>query len=155
VRSRPPRSGARFFSVSVCYIGPLEDGERVLEPLRDFGKPVDRIAPLTYLQIQSANDSIFPRGRRYYWKAQFLGELTDDAIDTVLSAYAKAPAAASLLVLQHVGGAILVCLSLKRHTSTAMRSMIAFRFQSGMIRAMTKRTSDGRAIYGARCGRFR
>jgi FAD/FMN-containing dehydrogenase len=100
-------SGARFFSVSACYIGPLEEGERILKPLRDFGAPVeDRIAPVTYLQIQSANDSIFPRGRRYYWKAQFLRELTDDAIDTVLSAYAKAPAAASLLILQHVGGAI-------------------------------------------------
>ena len=57
------------------------------------------------MEIQSAGDAIFPRGRRYYWKAQFLRELSDAAIDTLLGSYARAPAG-SLLVLQHVGGAI-------------------------------------------------
>src|SRR5260221_5141636 len=75
----------RFFSVSACYVGSIDEGERVLKPLREYGAPVeDRIAPISYLQIQSAGDSIFPRGRRYYWKAQFLGEITDRAIDTLL-----------------------------------------------------------------------
>jgi FAD/FMN-containing dehydrogenase len=100
-------SGERYFSVSVCYTGPIKEGERVVRALREYGPPAeDRIAPVTYLQIQSAGDSIFPRGRRYYWKAQFLRELTDAAIDTLLDAYAAAPSVNSLVVLQHVGGAI-------------------------------------------------
>ncbi|SJM35275.1 FAD/FMN-dependent dehydrogenase [Mesorhizobium delmotii] len=99
-------SGERFFSISACYIGPLGEGEQIVQPLREYGTPVeDRIAPVPYLQIQSAGDSIFPRGRRYYWKAQFMREISDQAIDTVLSAYATAPSE-SLLVLQQVGGAI-------------------------------------------------
>ena len=99
-------SGERFFSVSACYVGSIDEGERVLKPLREYGAPVeDRIAPISYLQIQSAGDSIFPRGRRYYWKAQFLREITDRAIDTLLATYATAPSE-SLLVLQQVGGAI-------------------------------------------------
>jgi hypothetical protein len=43
------------------------------------------------VQVQSAGDALFLRGRRYYWKAQFLRELTDAAIDTLIAAYATAP----------------------------------------------------------------
>jgi len=100
-------SGEKYFSISVCYAGPIDEAERVVKPLRDYGRPVeDRIAPTTYLQIQSAGDSIFPRGRRYYWKAQFLRTLTDEAIDTLLANYANAPSVSALIVLQQVGGAI-------------------------------------------------
>ncbi|MBR0693584.1 FAD-binding oxidoreductase [Bradyrhizobium lablabi] len=99
-------SGERVFSISACYIGPIDEGERILKPLRGYGAPIqDQIAPRSYVEIQSAGDAIFPRGRRYYWKAQFLRELSKAAIDTLLNGYATAPAE-SLLVLQHVGGAI-------------------------------------------------
>lgn len=99
-------SGERVFSISPCYIGPIEEGERALKPLRTYGAPIqDQIAPRAYVEIQSAGDANFPRGRRYYWKAQFLRELSDPAIDVLLSTYASAPSG-SLLVLQHVGGAI-------------------------------------------------
>jgi FAD/FMN-containing dehydrogenase len=99
-------SGERVFSISACYAGPIDEGERIVRPLRAYGPPIqDQIAPRLYVEIQSAGDATFPRGRRYYWKAQFLRELSDAAIDTLLAAYATAPAE-SLLVLQHVGGAI-------------------------------------------------
>jgi FAD/FMN-containing dehydrogenase len=99
-------SGERVFGISVCYVGPIEEAEKAIKPLRGYGTPIqDQIAPRSYVEIQSAGDAIFPRGRRYYWKAQFLRELSDAAIDTLLTAYATAPSE-SLLVLQHVGGAI-------------------------------------------------
>jgi hypothetical protein len=99
-------SGERVFSISPCYAGPIEEGERVLKPLRAYGAPIqDEIAPRAYVEIQSAGDANFPRGRRYYWKAQFLRELSDRAIDVLLERYADAPSG-SLLVLQHVGGEI-------------------------------------------------
>lgn len=99
-------SGERVFSVSACYVGPIDEGERVVRPLRGYGAPIqDEIAPRPYVEIQAAGDPVFPRGRRYYWKAQFLRELSDAAIDTLLASYATATAE-SLLVLQHVGGAI-------------------------------------------------
>jgi FAD/FMN-containing dehydrogenase len=100
-------SGERFFSVSACYIGPPESGESVLAPLMEFGSPVQTsLGAIPYLQIQSKGDVIFPRGRRYFWKAQFLSEISDSAIDALLEAYAAAPSVASLLVFQQVGGAI-------------------------------------------------
>jgi len=100
-------AGERFFGISACYAGSIEEGWRAVEPLRTFGRPVeDRIAPIPYLQIQAAGDPIFPRGRRYYWKAQFLRELGENAIDAMLAAFPGAPSVFSMLVLQHVGGAI-------------------------------------------------
>ncbi|MBN8971795.1 MAG: FAD-binding oxidoreductase [Rhizobiales bacterium] len=99
-------TGERVLGISACYIGPIDEGERVVKSLRAHGAPLqDDIAPRSYVDIQSAGDPLFPRGRRYYWKAQFLRELSDAAIDTLLTSYATAPAE-SLLVLQQVGGAI-------------------------------------------------
>jgi FAD/FMN-containing dehydrogenase len=99
-------SGERVFSISACYVGPIDEGEQAIKSLRTYGAPVQhQIGPRSYVEIQSAGDAIFPRGRRYYWKAQFLRELSDPAIDALLRAYASAPAE-SLLVLQQVGGAI-------------------------------------------------
>jgi len=100
-------SGDRAFSISACYVGPPAAGEPVIAPLMEFGSPIDsRLQAIPYLQIQSAGDSLFPRGRRYYWKAQFLREISDGAIDALLDTYAQAPNHSSLLVFQQVGGAI-------------------------------------------------
>ncbi|WP_246776510.1 FAD-binding oxidoreductase [Bradyrhizobium sp. CCBAU 53351] len=100
-------SGERFFSISGCYVGSHHDGERALSPIVKFGAPVETsLARVPYLEIQSGGDALFPRGRRYYWKAQFLREVGAGAIDALLDAYARAPNTSSLLVFQHVGGAI-------------------------------------------------
>lgn len=100
-------SGERFFSISACYVGPADVGGAVLQPLMDLDSPVDaRLELVPYLQMQSGNDAVFPRGRRYYWKAQFLQRIDAGAIDAVLSSYARSPSSSSLLVFQHVGGAI-------------------------------------------------
>ncbi|TPL06749.1 FAD-binding oxidoreductase [Mesorhizobium sp. B2-4-14] len=100
-------TGDRGFSISACYVGSPEAGEPVIAPLMTFGSPIEsRLQAVPYLQIQSAGDSLFPRGRRYYWKAQFLREISDGAIDALLDRYAAAPNRSSLLVFQQVGGAI-------------------------------------------------
>lgn len=102
-------AGERMFSVAVFYSGALDEAERVIAPLLEYarGKAVDQqLGRVPYLQVQSAGDAVFPRGRRYSWKAQFMRELTDDAIDALLDVYRRAPGGDALLVLQQVGGAI-------------------------------------------------
>ena len=100
-------SGERCFSISACYAGAPESGRQLLETLMESGSPADcRLERVPYLQIQSNGDGAFPRGRRYYWKAQFLKEIDDGAIDALLGAYECSPSLSSLLVFQHVGGAI-------------------------------------------------
>ena len=104
-------AGEPVFGISICFMGPLDEGEpalaRALESLRSKVAPLDeQTAVVPYLAVQSAGDSIFPRGRRYYWKAQFLQEISIAAIDAILAAYIRAPSMASLAVFQQVGGAI-------------------------------------------------
>lgn len=99
--------GKPVLSVSPFFTGEIDEGRRVLEPFRRLGRPLeDGIAPVPYLRVQSGGDSIFPPGRRYYWKAQYLDEPGDTAFDTLLERFAAAPAAGCLAVLQQVGGAI-------------------------------------------------
>ena len=66
--------------------GPVEEGERVLRPLRAFGSPmVDVIVPKPFVMHQAMLDAVQPPGRNYYWKSDDLLELTDDAIDTIVA----------------------------------------------------------------------
>jgi FAD/FMN-containing dehydrogenase len=91
----------------VAITGQLEDGQRVLGPLRK-GLPAvaDQIGPVSYVQLQKAGDASFPRGHRFYWKAQFLRQISDGAIDTLLDRFPTVPSPRSFFVFQQVGGAI-------------------------------------------------
>jgi FAD/FMN-containing dehydrogenase len=64
------------------------------------------IVPTAYTALQASADPLFARGRRYYWKAQFLRQISDAAIDAFVSGYESATSPLSLAVLQQVGGAI-------------------------------------------------
>lgn len=99
--------GKRLLALSACYAGPVEEGERALRPLREFGEPLqDLIAPVPYAALQASADPLFVRGRRYYWKAQFLKDIPDTVIEVLTEGYARASSPLSLAVLQQVGGAI-------------------------------------------------
>ena len=97
--------GNAVFSVALCYSGEIADGERVLQPLRSFGPPtVDAVAPFDYCAFQSGGDTGFPDGRQHYWKASFLPELSDEAIDILLHHAAQMPSPYSAVGLQQMSG---------------------------------------------------
>ena len=98
--------GAGVISVSVCYCGPLEEGERVLRPLREFGSPqADNIEPMAYTTLQSAPDAGFPPGRRHYWKSSYLKELSEEAIEVMAEYVSEMPSPATGVGLQQMHGA--------------------------------------------------
>jgi hypothetical protein len=99
--------GQRVVAISACYIGPLEDGERVLQPLRRFGAPLaDQIGPIAYTELQATGDARFPIGYRYYWKTHFVVDLSDDAIEATTNYFASVPSPQSVIVFQQYGGAV-------------------------------------------------
>jgi len=65
-----------------CYTGPEEKAEEVFQPIRDFGPPaMYGIQPMPYPALQTAFDALYPPGLQWYWKGDFVNELTDEAID--------------------------------------------------------------------------
>jgi FAD/FMN-containing dehydrogenase len=65
--------GKPIVAIFACYSGRLEDAERVLAPIKSFGSPVgDILQPRTYVSQQSLLDATQPKGRRYYWKSEYL-----------------------------------------------------------------------------------
>lgn len=99
--------GKHGFAISAFYGGPVDEGERLLRPLRKALVTVeDRIGPVSYVQLQKAGDASFPRGHRFYWKAQFLREVTESAANALIDRFPSVPSASSFFVFQQVGGAI-------------------------------------------------
>jgi FAD/FMN-containing dehydrogenase len=98
--------GSLVSGVSVCYCGELEEGERVLRPLRAFGSPLeDGIRPMPYTTLQSASDGGFPSGQQHYWKASFLQDLTEEAIEVLAHFVSEMPSPDSGVGLQQMHGA--------------------------------------------------
>jgi FAD/FMN-containing dehydrogenase len=68
--------GRPIVALFVCYSGPAAEGERLLAPLRALGAPVgDVIQKRPYVSQQSLLDATQPKGRRYYWKSEYLRAL--------------------------------------------------------------------------------
>jgi FAD/FMN-containing dehydrogenase len=92
--------------VASCYCGDLQEGERVLRPLRQFGSPlVDEMKPMPYTAMQGLFGPSFPWGNRNYWKSSFLRELPDAAVDAVVSHVERLCSPLSAVALEYYGGA--------------------------------------------------
>jgi FAD/FMN-containing dehydrogenase len=65
--------GKPIVAFFVCYSGPVEEAERVLAPITSYGSPVGNIVQRrTYVSQQALLDATQPKGRRYYWKSEYL-----------------------------------------------------------------------------------
>ena len=65
--------GKDMVAVFVCYTGPIEEGERLIAPLKALGATAgDVVQRRTYVSQQSLLDATQPKGRRYYWKSEYL-----------------------------------------------------------------------------------
>jgi len=99
--------GKPLVAIFAAHSGPLGDGERDVQPLREFAEPVaDLIGPIPYLALQSLIDPIWEPGAHNYMKAGFLGGLDDGAIDALLAGHACATSRMSEIHVEHLGGAV-------------------------------------------------
>src|SRR5919109_312815 len=74
--------GKLVVGVACCYAGPVEEGEKTVRPLKEFGSPVlDLCVPKPYVAHQAMLDLSFPHGWWYYIRSCDVAELTDDVID--------------------------------------------------------------------------
>ena len=93
--------------VGACYAGPIEEGERVLRPLRASRAPLlDLVGPAPYVGFQSALDSTVVHGWNYYWKSTHLPELRDDLIDVITEHAFCCSSPRSYAAMFHLKGAV-------------------------------------------------
>jgi FAD binding domain/Berberine and berberine like len=98
---------APIFGLVVCWTGDVEDGERVLAPIREVAQPVmDMVQPIPYVALQTMLDAGGPPGTRAYMKAEFLPELSDEVIGKLAGHGASRPGPMVQLLLEPMGGAI-------------------------------------------------
>ena len=98
--------GTPNLGISVAWIGPLDEGERLLKPLRSCETPLaDMIRPMSFVEKQRGGDTFFPFGRRHYWKAGFLRRLGADAIEVITHFAATFPSPYTRILLQQMHGA--------------------------------------------------
>jgi FAD/FMN-containing dehydrogenase len=72
----PEVHGRPIVALFVCYTGPVDEGERLLARVKRFGTPVgDIVQKRSYLSQQMLLDATQPKGRRYYWKSEYLRSL--------------------------------------------------------------------------------
>lgn len=89
-----------------CYTGPLEKAEAVFAPIRKFGPPViDLVGPIPQPALQSMFDPIYPPGDQWYWRADFVNELGDEAIRRHVEFGSQIPTMQSTMHLYPINGA--------------------------------------------------
>jgi FAD/FMN-containing dehydrogenase len=95
--------------VVVLFAGAVDEGMRVVEDMKErLGAPaLDLVAPMPYLVVQQLLDAGNPAGRPQYWKSDNLGEMSDGAIETMVTHANRIASPFSILVVEPKGGAIL------------------------------------------------
>jgi hypothetical protein len=102
-----PQAGVPVIALLLGYNGPLEQGERVLRPARDFGPPLaDLVAPMPYVARQSMLDEPNAvNGLHRYWRSAFTEQLDDGLIDAVTEAATGFTSPLSAIIFFYMHGA--------------------------------------------------
>ena len=106
LQTAPDGSNTKLAAMIAAHSGSLGDGEAAMRPLKAFGPPIlDSLGPIPYCARNNMLDPAFPKGALNYWKAQFLTDLSDDAIRTLVRSFEACPSPMSHIILEHVHGA--------------------------------------------------
>jgi FAD/FMN-containing dehydrogenase len=89
-----------------CYTGALAQANSILEPLRAYRRPAfEFFAPMPFPVLQSMFDGLYTRGLQWYWKADFVDTLSDEAIALHIKHASQLPSLHSTMHLYPINGA--------------------------------------------------
>jgi FAD/FMN-containing dehydrogenase len=99
--------GEPVVMVICCWVGDVEEGEKFIRPMREFGNSVaDVCAPKPFLTHQAMFDPSFVPGRWYYFRAFDLPELTDEMIDITVEHSLRIKSPLTSFPIWQMGGAV-------------------------------------------------
>jgi FAD/FMN-containing dehydrogenase len=99
--------GRTMCGVVWAYTGGLDKADEVFAPIRRlFGGPaLDFVGPLPQPALQSMFDALYPPGHQWYWRADFVDELSEEAIARHIEHGAQLPTPQSTMHLYPINGA--------------------------------------------------
>jgi FAD/FMN-containing dehydrogenase len=104
---RQEMHGKPIVALFICHTGPVEQAERDLAPIKAFGSPVgDIVQRRSYVSQQALLDGTQPKGRRYYWKSEYLPGLEPAMIAKYRENAARITSPFSAVLLFPLGGAV-------------------------------------------------
>jgi Berberine and berberine like len=99
--------GHKICAMVVCYSGDLGKTDEALAPVRALGDPiVDVLQEWPYVQQQSFLDESEPKGAHYYWKTEYVADLSDGLLAAVRDVFADCPIPGAMVGLLQLGGAV-------------------------------------------------
>ncbi|HEX6609164.1 MAG TPA: FAD-binding oxidoreductase [Hyphomicrobiaceae bacterium] len=103
----PDGSGTKVAALVTCHCGTEADAEKAMRPLKQFGTPtLDAVGLIPYSQFNSMLDANYPKGALNHWKSNFLTELSDAAIGTMIECFACCPTIMGQLLIEHIHGEV-------------------------------------------------
>jgi FAD/FMN-containing dehydrogenase len=89
-----------------CHTGSEREAEEALAPARKLGPPaLDGVQPMPFPALQTAFDGLYEPGLQWYWRADFVEELSDEAIERHIEHGSKLPTMLSTMHMYPVDGA--------------------------------------------------
>jgi FAD/FMN-containing dehydrogenase len=99
--------GQPIVALLACYSGRPEEGEKLVAPIKSFGHPIgDVLVRRPYAQMQSLLDATQPKGRRYYWKSEYLSRIEPALCEKVIEHAARIRSPHSAVILFQIEGAL-------------------------------------------------
>ena len=104
---RPDVHGKPIVALFLTYAGPADAAEGAIAPFKSLGTPVgDIVQRRSYASQQCLIDATQPKGRRYYWKSEYLPGLDDGLLSRVREHAACIPSPHSAALLFPLDGAL-------------------------------------------------
>jgi FAD/FMN-containing dehydrogenase len=89
------------------YTGPKDKADAVFAPVLKVGTPLlHGVQEMPYPMLQSMFDALCPPGEHWYWKADFVRDLPDEAIERHIEFGSKVPSYNSTMHLYPINGAV-------------------------------------------------
>jgi hypothetical protein len=103
----PAIHGKDIVLALVCHTGSMGDGEKTVARFRQIGSPAgDVMTRRSYVSQQSLLDPTQPKGRRYYWKSEYLASFQPDMLTAAISHAHESPSPHSAILLFPLDGAL-------------------------------------------------
>ena len=99
--------GKPMIAIVACHSGDPAQALEDLAPIKGLGHPIaDLIVPKTYVEQQSMLDATQPKGANYYWKTEFVAELSDDFLPVFVDIGSAIESPMSQMMMFHLEGAV-------------------------------------------------